>query len=40
MGLDWYWWVLIGAVVIVGGYVKLKIFKKLMEKKNDNIDNE
>ncbi len=40
MGLDWYWWVLIGAVVLVGGYAKLKLLKKLMQKKNDNIEND
>lgn len=37
MGLAWYWWVLIAAVVVVGGYFKLKIFKNLMSKdKNQN----
>ena len=38
--MEWYWWVLIGAVVIVGGYVKLRIFKNLMQKRNDKNDDE
>lgn len=34
--MEWYWWVLIAAVVVVGGYFKLKIFKKLMSKDKSN----
>lgn len=34
MNLAWYWWALIAVVVIAGGYFKLKIFKKLMNKDN------
>lgn len=34
--MEWYWWVLIAAVVVVGGYIKLKVLGKWMEKrKND-----
>lgn len=40
MQMDWYWWALIGVVVVSGGYVKLRILKKLLHKKNDEIDNE
>lgn len=36
--MAWYWWVLIGVVVIAGGYLKLKLFKKLMTKENKNED--
>ncbi len=32
--MEWYWWVLIAVAVVVGGYFKLKIFKKIMGKKD------
>lgn len=38
--LAWYWWVLIAAVVVVGGYVKLKIFKKMIAPKSAPIEDE
>ena len=28
--MEWYWWVLIAAVVIVGGYIKLKVLNAWM----------
>jgi hypothetical protein len=31
MKMEWYWWVLIGVVVVAGGYFKLKILGKIME---------
>ncbi len=31
--MEWYWWVLIAAVVVVGGYIKLKVLSKWMEKR-------
>jgi hypothetical protein len=41
--MEWYWWVLIVAVVVVGGYVKLKVLGKIMEhqkKKNQVFEDE
>ncbi len=38
MILTWYWWLLIGIVVLTGGYFKLKLLKKLMNKKSTEID--
>jgi len=29
--MEWYWWVLIVVVFVVGGYVKLKVLGKIME---------
>lgn len=29
--MEWYWWVLIVAVIVVGGYIKLKVLSKWME---------
>jgi hypothetical protein len=29
--MEWYWWVLLAAVVVIGGYVKLKVLSKWME---------
>jgi hypothetical protein len=29
--MEWYWWVLIGLVVVAGGYIKLKVLGKWME---------
>jgi len=37
-GLQWYWWVLIAAVLVVGGYLKLKLFKKMMAKKEEPME--
>jgi hypothetical protein len=28
--MEWYWWVLIAAAVVAGGYVKLKLLGKWM----------
>lgn len=39
-GLEWYWWVLIVAVVVVGGYAKLKLLNKIMSKKETPIEEE
>jgi len=39
-GLAWYWWILIAAVVVVGGYVKLKLLNKIMSKKQTPIEEE
>jgi len=36
--MEWYWWLLIGVGVIVIGYFKLQIFKKLMSKKGQTLD--
>lgn len=33
--MAWYWWVLIAAVVIVGGYIKVKVFTKMMSSKKE-----
>jgi hypothetical protein len=41
--MEWYWWVLIGVVVVAGGYFKLKILGKIMEnqkKKNQVFEDE
>lgn len=37
--MEWYWWVLIAAVVIVGGYVKLKVLGKILEKRKNAAEN-
>ncbi|MTI95070.1 MAG: hypothetical protein FH749_06215 [Firmicutes bacterium] len=37
-GLEWYWWILIAIVVVAGGYVKLKLLKKMMATKNETIE--
>jgi hypothetical protein len=29
--VEWYWWVLIGVAVVVLGYVKLKVWGKILE---------
>lgn len=39
-GLQWYWWVLIAVVVVAGGYLKLKLFKKMTSKKDTPIEDE
>jgi len=36
--MEWYWWLLIGVGVIVIGYFKLKILKKIMTKKETTLD--
>ena len=36
--MEWYWWVVIGVVVVLGGYVKLKLFKSWMDKKAKDED--
>ncbi|MBM7614462.1 hypothetical protein [Alkaliphilus hydrothermalis] len=36
--LAWYWWALIGVVVVAGGYVKLQLLKKMMSKKDVDMD--
>jgi len=36
--LAWYWWALIGVGVVAGGYVKLKLLKKMMSKKDVELD--
>jgi hypothetical protein len=33
--MEWYWWVALGAAVLVGGYVKLKVLGKWMEKRKN-----
>lgn len=33
MALAWYWWVLIGFAVVVIGYLKLKVFKSILQKR-------
>lgn len=38
--MEWYWWALIAVVVVVGGYIKLKIFKKIMSKDKNNDGDE
>lgn len=30
--MEWYWWVLIGAGVVVIGYLKLKVWGTIMAK--------
>ncbi len=37
--MEWYWWVLIAVGVVGIGYIKLKVFKRLMDKKSMD-DNE
>jgi len=36
--MEWYWWLLIGVGALVIGYIKLKILKKLMTKKENADD--
>ena len=36
--MEWYWWLLIGVGVVVIGYIKLKILKKIMTKKDAPTD--
>ncbi len=31
--MAWYWWVLIGVGVVVIGWLKLSVFKKIMAKR-------
>ena len=38
--MEWYWWVLIGVGVVVIGYIKLKILKKMMNKPQEEYENE
>lgn len=39
--MEWYWWVLIAAGVIVIGYLKLKVWNKIKEnRKKRNKDTE
>lgn len=37
--MEWYWWVLLVAVIIVGGYIKLKFLGKWMDKRKQDADN-
>jgi hypothetical protein len=34
--MEWYWWVLLGVVIVVGGTVKLKVLNMWMEKRKAN----
>jgi hypothetical protein len=34
--MAWYWWVLIGVGVVVIGWLKLSVFKKIMAKRRQN----
>lgn len=36
--MEWYLWVLIGVAAVGIGYIKIKILKKVMTKKNHTID--
>ena len=36
--MAWYWWVLIGIGVIALGYIKLKVFKNMMNRKSKDED--
>ena len=38
--LAWYWWALIAVVVVVGGYAKLTLFKKMMTKKEAPMEDD
>jgi len=38
--MDWYWWVLIGVGVVALGYLKLKIFNKMVKKSKDKSQHE
>lgn len=29
--MEWYWWVLIAIGVVVIGYIKIKVWKKMLE---------
>jgi len=31
--MEWYWYVIIGAGVVILAYLKLSVFKKMQEKK-------
>ncbi len=33
--MAWYWWVLIVVVLVAGGWLKLKLFKKMSRKKTE-----
>jgi hypothetical protein len=37
--MEWYWWVLLVAVIIVGGYIKLKVLGKWMDKRKKDAEN-
>lgn len=32
--MEWYWWVLIATAVVIIIYIKLKVFKAIMNRKN------
>lgn len=32
--MEWYWWVIIVAAVVMGGYIKIKVLKGMFSKKN------
>jgi hypothetical protein len=34
--MEWYWWVLIALVVVVGGALKLKVLGMLMERRKQS----
>ena len=36
--MEWYWWVLIAVVAVVGGYFKLKIFKQITSRKSKPME--
>lgn len=38
--MAWYWWVLIAAVLVVGGYIKVKILTRMMRRNEGNTDQE
>jgi hypothetical protein len=33
--MEWYWWVLIAIAAAIIGYIKLKVWKMVSEKKNE-----
>jgi hypothetical protein len=38
--MDWYWWVLIGVGVVIIGYLKLKVFKKITQRSSSQNQEE
>ncbi len=38
--MAWYWWVVIVIAVIVIGYLKLKFFNRMMDKRKQQQDRE
>jgi hypothetical protein len=36
--MAWYWWVVIGAVLVVGGYVKVRVLTAMIRRSKKGAD--